>query len=120
MDLLNDDVTRPMMITAIVLHVSQQFCGINAVFYYSTTFFEGVIDNPLLGRSTHELDHNPRSFRYCTHVPVHSVQILIQPLRLRVHLGRSRQCARNDASDSADGFLWPPCAHGHLLGNLLV
>ena len=49
MDLFQDDDTRPMMITAIVLHLSQQFCGINAVFYYSTSFFEGVIDNPLLG-----------------------------------------------------------------------
>ena len=28
---------------------SQQLCGINAVFYYSTSFFQGIISNPLLG-----------------------------------------------------------------------
>jgi MFS transporter, SP family, solute carrier family 2 (facilitated glucose transporter), member 3 len=31
------------------LQVAQQFSGINAVYYYSTSFFEGVIDNPLVG-----------------------------------------------------------------------
>jgi SP family facilitated glucose transporter-like MFS transporter 3 len=29
--------------------MGQQFCGINAVFYYSTSFFQGIIDNPLIG-----------------------------------------------------------------------
>lgn len=29
--------------------MGQQLCGINAVFYYSTSFFEGVIDDPLVG-----------------------------------------------------------------------
>jgi SP family facilitated glucose transporter-like MFS transporter 3 len=29
--------------------IAQQFSGINAVFYYSGLFFEGVIDNPLVG-----------------------------------------------------------------------
>ena len=31
------------------MHVSQQLCGINAVFYYSNLFFDGIIDNPLVG-----------------------------------------------------------------------
>jgi SP family facilitated glucose transporter-like MFS transporter 3 len=34
---------------AVVLHLCQQFCGINAVFYYSTDFFRGVISDPLMG-----------------------------------------------------------------------
>ena len=40
---------RMLLTSAIVLQVSQQFSGINAVFYYSTSFFEGVIDDPLVG-----------------------------------------------------------------------
>ncbi|KAJ8605644.1 hypothetical protein CTAYLR_000139 [Chrysophaeum taylorii] len=37
-------------ITAVVaLHLAQQFCGINAVFYYSSTFLDGIVDDPLLG-----------------------------------------------------------------------
>jgi MFS transporter, SP family, solute carrier family 2 (facilitated glucose transporter), member 3 len=40
---------RFFLISALVLQMSQQFSGINAVFYYSTSFFEGVIDNPLVG-----------------------------------------------------------------------
>ena len=38
-----------LLFSALVLQMGQQFSGINAVFYYSTTFFEGVIDNPLVG-----------------------------------------------------------------------
>ena len=44
-----DDKARPLLFAAMALHVAQQLCGINAVFYYSTMFFEGVISNPLLG-----------------------------------------------------------------------
>ena len=40
---------RGLLISCLVLQVSQQFSGINAVFYYSTSFFEGVIDDPLIG-----------------------------------------------------------------------
>jgi SP family facilitated glucose transporter-like MFS transporter 3 len=40
---------RMLLVSSLVLQMAQQFCGINAVFYYSTTFFEGVIENPLLG-----------------------------------------------------------------------
>ena len=40
---------RHLLLASLTLQVAQQFCGINAVFYYSTSFFEGVIDNPLVG-----------------------------------------------------------------------
>lgn len=40
---------RLLLISALVLQMAQQFSGINAVFYYSTSFFEGVIDDPLVG-----------------------------------------------------------------------
>ncbi len=32
-----------------VLHAAQQLTGINAIFYYSNSFFVGIIDNPLVG-----------------------------------------------------------------------
>ena len=32
---------RVLIISSIILQMCQQLCGINAVFYYSTTFFEG-------------------------------------------------------------------------------
>ena len=32
-----------------VLHAAQQLTGINAIFYYSNSFFVGVIDDPLVG-----------------------------------------------------------------------
>lgn len=40
---------RQLLISSLILQLSQQLCGINAVFYYSTSFFEGVIPNPLIG-----------------------------------------------------------------------
>lgn len=47
--LLNSKDMRYLFFSALVLQAGQQLCGICAVFYYSTTFFEGVIDNPLMG-----------------------------------------------------------------------
>eukprot|EP00559_Dactyliosolen_fragilissimus_P003425 CAMPEP_0184858844 /NCGR_PEP_ID=MMETSP0580-20130426/3880_1 /TAXON_ID=1118495 /ORGANISM="Dactyliosolen fragilissimus" /LENGTH=714 /DNA_ID=CAMNT_0027355169 /DNA_START=2155 /DNA_END=4299 /DNA_ORIENTATION=- len=49
MELFQDKSVRLLVISCLVLQMSQQLCGINAVFYYSTSFFEGVIDNPLDG-----------------------------------------------------------------------
>ena len=40
---------RKLLLSALALQMAQQLSGINAVFYYSTSFFEGVIDNPLVG-----------------------------------------------------------------------
>ena len=40
---------RSLLISALLLQMGQQLSGINAVYYYSTSFFEGVIDNPLVG-----------------------------------------------------------------------
>jgi SP family facilitated glucose transporter-like MFS transporter 3 len=41
--------TRLLLCSSLVLQMAQQFSGINAVFYYSTAFFEGVIEDPLVG-----------------------------------------------------------------------
>lgn len=48
-DLIADKRVRLLLLCCLVMHVSQQLCGINAVFYYSTMFFEGTISDPLLG-----------------------------------------------------------------------
>ena len=40
---------RVLFASTFVLHATQQLSGINAVFYYSTTFLDGVIPNPALG-----------------------------------------------------------------------
>mmetsp|Transcript_26952 Transcript_26952/g.41295 ORF Transcript_26952/g.41295 Transcript_26952/m.41295 type:complete len:659 (+) Transcript_26952:140-2116(+) len=48
-ELMSHHKLRQFFIACIILQVGQQFCGINAVFYYSTSFFKGVIDNPLVG-----------------------------------------------------------------------
>jgi len=48
-EMLEDKKTRKLFIACIILQISQQLSGINAVFYYSTTFFDGAIDNPQLG-----------------------------------------------------------------------
>lgn len=49
LDLIHDKKIRVLLISCIVLQMAQQLCGINAVFYYSTTFFQGYIENPLDG-----------------------------------------------------------------------
>lgn len=48
-DLLCAKDIRILVISVIILQMAQQLCGINAVFYYSSSFFEGVIENPMLG-----------------------------------------------------------------------
>ncbi|KAL3909113.1 MAG: hypothetical protein SGILL_008217 [Bacillariaceae sp.] len=40
---------RMLLVSSLVLQMGQQLSGINAVFYYSTSFFEGIIDNPQVG-----------------------------------------------------------------------
>jgi SP family facilitated glucose transporter-like MFS transporter 3 len=47
--LLANPEDRSLLISCFVLQMAQQFSGINAVFYYSNSFFTGVIDNPLVG-----------------------------------------------------------------------
>eukprot|EP00472_Partenskyella_glossopodia_P007178 CAMPEP_0197524112 /NCGR_PEP_ID=MMETSP1318-20131121/8871_1 /TAXON_ID=552666 /ORGANISM="Partenskyella glossopodia, Strain RCC365" /LENGTH=406 /DNA_ID=CAMNT_0043076981 /DNA_START=56 /DNA_END=1276 /DNA_ORIENTATION=+ len=48
-ELLFDHELRPLVICTLVLQMSQQFCGINAVFYYSTRFLSGAVSDPLVG-----------------------------------------------------------------------
>lgn len=48
-DLITAKDVRILLVSSIVLQIAQQLSGINAVFYYSTTFFEGVIPNPKAG-----------------------------------------------------------------------
>ena len=39
-------------VVCVALHVCQQLCGINAIFYYSTYFFSAVISDPLYGSTS--------------------------------------------------------------------
>jgi SP family facilitated glucose transporter-like MFS transporter 3 len=48
-EMLADLKVRRLFLACVGLHLAQQFCGINVVFYYSTSFFEGFIDRPLVG-----------------------------------------------------------------------
>lgn len=45
---MEQEHTRYLFFCLIFLHCSQQLSGISAVFYYSTSLFEGVIGNPLI------------------------------------------------------------------------
>ena len=49
MELLRDKHMHVLVVAALFLQAGQQLCGINAVFYYSSSFFEGIIESPLLG-----------------------------------------------------------------------
>mmetsp|Transcript_16941 Transcript_16941/g.25475 ORF Transcript_16941/g.25475 Transcript_16941/m.25475 type:complete len:607 (+) Transcript_16941:777-2597(+) len=49
MDMLMDEKVRLLVVSSFVLQAVQQLSGINAVFYYSTSFFDGVIANPMIG-----------------------------------------------------------------------
>ncbi|CAJ1958994.1 unnamed protein product [Cylindrotheca closterium] len=44
-----DPRNRVAILSSVLFPVAQQLSGINAVFYYSTSFFEGVISNPQNG-----------------------------------------------------------------------
>uniref|UniRef100_A0A6U6GVL9 Hexose transporter 1 n=1 Tax=Odontella aurita TaxID=265563 RepID=A0A6U6GVL9_9STRA len=46
---LTDPRNRIPVISSLLFPIAQQLSGINAVFYYSTMFFEGVIDDPKSG-----------------------------------------------------------------------
>jgi SP family facilitated glucose transporter-like MFS transporter 3 len=48
-EMMSHSKIRLMLISCLVLQMAQQLSGSNAVFYYSTAFFEGVISNPLVG-----------------------------------------------------------------------
>ena len=43
-EMLHHPKLRVLLFSSLVLQAAQQLSGINAVFYYSTSFFEGVID----------------------------------------------------------------------------
>lgn len=48
-ELLHCKEMSVLVVASVVLQTAQQFCGINAVFYYSTGFFQGIMSSPLLG-----------------------------------------------------------------------
>ena len=47
--MLKDTRIRKLLVCSLILQMAQQLCGINAVFYYSTMFFDGLIEDPLIG-----------------------------------------------------------------------
>jgi len=48
-DLIAAREYRGLLVAAVGLQLAQQLCGINAVFYYSTSFLRGVVDDPQMG-----------------------------------------------------------------------
>ncbi|CAL8273441.1 unnamed protein product [Merluccius merluccius] len=42
LSLIRSSVYRPQLFVALMMHLSQQFSGINAIFYYSTAIFHGA------------------------------------------------------------------------------
>jgi len=48
-DLLTLKSHRLLVGGFVVLHMAQQLTGVNAVFYYSTSFFQGVVSDPVQG-----------------------------------------------------------------------
>lgn len=48
-EMFRDKDVRMLLVCCLGLQMAQQLCGINAVFYYSTDFFKGIIENPLVG-----------------------------------------------------------------------
>ena len=48
-DLLTNPQVRLLLVSAILLQMAQQLCGINAVFYYSSSFFGGTLHDPRMG-----------------------------------------------------------------------
>ncbi len=48
-EMFGDRNVRLLVVSCFILQMTQQLCGINAVFYYSTAIFDGVISNPLVG-----------------------------------------------------------------------
>ncbi|KAL7521252.1 hypothetical protein ACHAWX_007573 [Stephanocyclus meneghinianus] len=50
-NMIKDTNLMRLLVCSLFLQMAQQLSGINAVFYYSSMFFEGLIDNPLVGTS---------------------------------------------------------------------
>ncbi|VEU42399.1 unnamed protein product [Pseudo-nitzschia multistriata] len=48
-EILSHRKRRKLLISCLILQMAQQLSGINAIFFYSTSILEGVIDNPLVG-----------------------------------------------------------------------
>lgn len=48
-EIWNDTKRRKLLISCLVLPMAQQLSGINAIIYYSGSFFDGIIADPLVG-----------------------------------------------------------------------